>query len=121
MRRALAVDDEAVSRIVLARMLETIGFQPSQASDVPTALELIQSSPFELVVADYLMPSGTGLELAEAAIESGAAFILLTGFASDTTIDDPRVGLVHAHLTKPASSHELAEAVTQAIGLPHGQ
>jgi len=114
MPRALAVDDEIVSLIVLARMLETIGFEVTQADDVPIALNALAADTFDLVVADYQMPSGTGLDLAKSATDAGSIFVLLTGFATDTNIDDPRLQLVDTHLTKPVASQELAAAVAKA-------
>lgn len=109
MLRALAVDDETVSRIVLVRMLGSLGFDVVEAaSDVPEASASIVASAFDLVVSDYLMPSGTGLDLVEM---TECPFILLTGFGDEGNLDDARAELVDAHLTKPVSSTELAEAV----------
>lgn len=108
---ALAVDDETVSRIVLARMLDALGFEVVQASDVPEAAAVIDSTSFDLVVSDYLMPSGTGLDLVEGAKRAGSPFILLTGFGAKENLDDRRAKLVDAYLTKPVASSDLASAV----------
>ena len=108
--RALAVDDETVSRLVVSRMLTNLGIEVTEADDVPAATEILRTGSFDLVVSDYNMPSGTGLELARQAKARGIPFILLTGFSYEDDFEsDPH--LVPVHLTKPVSSADLALAV----------
>lgn len=118
MARVLAVDDEIVSQIVLVRMLEALGLEVVGAADVPEAAERIASMPFDLIVSDYLMPSGTGLDLAAQAEASGIPFILLTGFGQEGDLVDERAALVDLHLTKPVSSAQLAAAVSTFVPAP---
>lgn len=110
---ALAVDDEIVARIVLTRMLTSLGFEVIEADDVPAAREQLASHHFDLVVSDYQMPSGTGLDLLADLQDhlAPAPFVLLTGVGGEDNLDDDRVGSVDAHLVKPVSSAELAQVV----------
>ncbi len=116
MPRVLAADDEAVSRIVLARMLSGLGFDVTEAADVPEAAELLTAGDFDLIVTDYQMPSGTGLDLVEAAKAADIPFILLTGIGGEGNLDDDRADLIDVHLTKPVSSSDLADAVNRVLG-----
>ena len=109
--KVLAIDDETVSRLVLCRMLRGLGLEVSEASDVPEALGMLQTAPFDLVVSDYLMPSGTGLRVAELAAAKSIPFILVTGFGHEMDLGDSLDRLVGAHLTKPVSSDDLRQAV----------
>ncbi|MGI9616648.1 MAG: Hpt domain-containing response regulator [Acidimicrobiales bacterium] len=118
MRHVLAVDDEAVSRLVLGRMLHGLGLVVTEATDVPEAIDLLRAGRFDLVVSDYQMPNGTGLELAEAAVAGGIPFILLTGIGGHGSFDDQRLRLVDAHLTKPASTRELGDVVGMVLRPP---
>lgn len=115
MRHVLAVDDEAVSRLLLVRMLGGLGLAVAEATDTPEAIESLAGASFELVVSDYQMPHGTGLDLAEAAKAAGVPFILLTGVGGHGNLDDDRLDLVDAHLTKPVSSTQLADAVRSVL------
>jgi len=117
-QRVLVVDDEVVSRIVLARVLEVAGFEITQADDVPIAREAIRRHDFDLVVADYLMPSGTGLDLLDETRKQGVPLILVTGFASTDAIADERVAFVDGHLTKPFDSDNLLNEIAQLLERP---
>ncbi len=116
MPRVLAADDEAVSRIVLVRMLSGLGFDVTEAADVPEAAEFLTAGDFDLIVTDYQMPSGTGLDLVEAARAANIPFILLTGIGGEGNLDDDRADLIDVHLTKPVSSSDLADAVNRVLG-----
>lgn len=58
--RALVVDDDVVSRLVLSRMLRRSDWVVDETEDVPEALAALAEHRFDLVVADYRLPSGTG-------------------------------------------------------------
>lgn len=116
MRHVLAVDDEAVSRLVLVRMLHGLELAVTEATDVPEAIDLLRAGGFDLVVSDYQMPNGTGLELAEAAADARIPFILLTGVGGHGSFEDERLQLIDAHLTKPVSTRELGDIVAMALG-----
>ncbi|MEM9614865.1 MAG: response regulator [Actinomycetota bacterium] len=116
--RVLAVDDETVSRLVVSRMLGGLGHQVTEAADAPEAIEALRATPFDLVVSDYKMPSGTGLDVAEEARRRRTPFILLTGFSYGGEFEQLDPGLVRVHLAKPVSSSELAAAVETCCGRP---
>jgi CheY-like chemotaxis protein/HPt (histidine-containing phosphotransfer) domain-containing protein len=97
-------------------MLEGLGLEVTEATDAPEAISLLGAEAFALVVSDYQMPNGTGLDLAEVARASATPFILLTGVGGNDSFDDDRLGLVAAHLTKPVSTGELADAVDRVLG-----
>ena len=64
MRRALVVDDSAVMRRVITKMLEDIGFTCEAAGDGAAALAmLLDDRGFDLVCSDLHMPVMNGIEL----------------------------------------------------------
>ena len=67
--RALVVDDSRATRMILRKILESIGFEVEQAEDGRVALELLQSwVPYDvpdLALVDWNMPEMNGLELIE--------------------------------------------------------
>lgn len=86
------------------------------AKSVAEALSFLADNRFDLIVSDYLMPSGTDLDLIESATETSTPFVLLTGVGGAGDLDDDRAAEVDAHLTKPVSSAGLAEVVHRLIG-----
>jgi CheY-like chemotaxis protein len=80
----LVVDDDTVSRLVLAHMLRRLGYAVVEADDLQPALELAGAGDFQLIVSDYAMPGGTGLQLlADLPPDKRPAFVLVTGIAPD--------------------------------------
>jgi CheY-like chemotaxis protein len=60
----LCVDDERVSLIVRARVLEKAGYEVIPANSAAEALHALQSRPVDLVLTDLVMPGMNGAELA---------------------------------------------------------
>jgi adenylate cyclase len=61
----LVVDDDAMNRVLLQRSLEREGHAVRVAPNGRTALELLRSEPFDVVLLDVLMPEMDGFELLE--------------------------------------------------------
>jgi|GEM_PF-222411 adenylate cyclase len=61
--RILVVDDNELNRKMLARFMEHMGHLSEFASDGHEALEKIQSTDFDLVLLDILMPRMNGIEV----------------------------------------------------------
>ncbi len=59
--RLLVVDDARFSRTMLVKGLEAAGFQCEAAADGYAAIEMLQSSHFDLLILDILMPDFDGL------------------------------------------------------------
>lgn len=106
----LVVDDDLVSRLVLARMLRRLGFEVVEADDLGPAIELAAGSPYAMVFSDYSMPGGTGLQLAESlrARASRRLFVLVTGIVDSAAREYEQLDTVDAYLTKPVSTRALS-------------
>jgi DNA-binding response OmpR family regulator len=63
LRTALVVDDDVSFRLVLRRMLETLGFTVHEAGDGATGLQLALEQLPWLILTDVRMPAMDGLEL----------------------------------------------------------
>jgi CheY-like chemotaxis protein len=61
--RILVVDDEPEIRRMVAEMLTRAGYEVAEASDGKLAIEALTKQPFDLVIADILMPEKDGLEV----------------------------------------------------------
>jgi two-component system response regulator HydG len=65
--RVLLVDDEHDFRNALAELLEANGYQVAICSSFREARSLLRSGSFDLVLAEFRLPHGDGIELLEEA------------------------------------------------------
>ena len=109
----LVVDDEEMTRDVLAQALRLMGYNPITAEDGLEAINMI-SKP-DLVITDIHMPNMNGLELLQAAktYDPDLPVILITGFDADearTSADDFEAS---ALITKPFRLSQLSELMNK--------
>ncbi len=62
LRSILVVDDEAVNREMLSRLLQRAGYSAEAVSGAASALNLIASRTFDLVLLDVVMPQMDGFQ-----------------------------------------------------------
>lgn len=114
--RVLVVDDEPTVREVVAGYLRRDGHQVSEAADGPTALRLLDSEPFDLVVLDMMLPGVNGLDILRRIRASGdMPVIVLTARAEES---DRVAGLelgADDYVVKPFSPRELAARVNGVL------
>jgi CheY-like chemotaxis protein len=114
-RCALVVDDDTVSRLVLAHMLRRAGWEVEEADDVAPARELLAQRHFTVVFSDFSMPGGTGMDLMASLGTPRPLFVLVTGIVQHS---EPTVDPAHradAHLTKPISTRELQRCLSAIL------
>lgn len=97
MHTVVIVDDEPITRMDLADMLQEIGFSVAgQAADGFDAIELCRALHPDVVLMDVRMPVFDGLTATETILEEDLAgcVILLTAFSDGTSLTGPaRPGL----------------------------
>ncbi len=112
MGSVLIVEDDADFRQALAQTLDDAGFLVESADSVGASLDVLRAIHFDVVLTDYRLPDGTGLEiLAHAAAErllerTGA--VLCT--SDRQVVAPPGVTLLH----KPVDSDALLLAVSSS-------
>ncbi|RTE85542.1 phosphate regulon transcriptional regulator PhoB [Aliidiomarina sp. B3213] len=62
--RILIVEDEAPIREMLAFVMEQHGYQPVEASDYNVALERLVEPYPDMILLDWMLPGGSGVQLA---------------------------------------------------------
>lgn len=113
----LCVDDEANILAALNRVLRAAGYYVLTALDGPSALQVMQEQPIDIIVSDMRMPGMDGAALLERAQQRwpGVARLLLTGQADmAATVAAINRGRVLRFLHKPWDEHELLGAVAEA-------
>lgn len=83
-RRALVVEDELLLRQHVVRLLERRGFEVDHTSEEASALRMLASQHYAVVVTDLLLPHGSGLEVVKHACERAEPpmVIVMTGYLS---------------------------------------
>ena len=110
----LVVDDDPITRDVLAQYLLADGHHVVMASDGAEAMACAARQLMELVILDHAMPGMTGLQLATSLKElySDLPILMVTGFAVSQVLSKGELpkGVDHI-IEKPVSQSALSEAV----------
>ena len=113
--RILVVEDEAVTRDLLATLLRK-EYAVTAVADAASALSQMKQGGFELLVLDLNLPDGDGLTLArELGPRPGPAVIIVTARSDDV---DRIIGLelgADDYITKPFNPRELLARVKAVL------
>lgn len=84
MARILIIDDEPNMRRILSLILREEKHEVSEAAGVKSALEMLASARFDLVITDKKMPDGDGFEILSFVRENEPSLpvVMLTAFAT---------------------------------------
>ncbi len=115
--QVLVVDDDESVRYSLCALLEDEGYNVYTAASGEAAVQLLQSAPFQAVLADIWMPGMSGLDLLAIAhtVNPDLPVILMTGNASlDSSIEAVNRG-ASGYLLKPYSPEAVIAALSNGI------
>ncbi len=115
--RILVVDDELSMREFMSILLEREGCLVEEAPDVSSALKLLETSEFDLVISDVQMPGQSGVELLEHIKQNrpDTAVLLITAFSTpEQAVQAMKLGAID-YLSKPFKVEELKLLVKNAI------
>lgn len=127
--KILILDDMQMMRSIIRKMLKDLGFTDvSDADNGESGLEIIKSAatrgaPFQLIIADWMMPKMTGIDLLRAvrAIASfkNVPFIMVTAESEKGLIVMAVQAGVTQYITKPFNASTLAEKLKQTYEITH--
>lgn len=115
--RVLVVDDEAVIRDGLKRILEGELFTVEVCSSGYSALEALQKRSFDLIITDLKMPGMSGIDVLKSVrtLQPHIPVLLITGYASvDTAVEAMKNG-AYDYISKPFVPDLLLEKVRCAL------
>jgi CheY-like chemotaxis protein len=123
--RILIVDDEESVLRILQNSLrkEKDKYDVFTATDGFTALQLMQQTPFDLVVTDYRMPDMDGLELMNAiyADYPETRVILVTAYGSDALQEEAAQLNAYRYLLKPLDINTFRSVVRESLMVDESQ
>lgn len=117
----LVVDDEAVPRNAITRMLQELGYHARSCSGGPAALGFIGTHPGEtrLLLADLGMPGMDGGELAERALDLDPSLVVVLMASPDAELRELLYGYRDLPLLwKPLALPELARKIHDLVSAP---
>lgn len=118
-RTVLVADDDAMTRQVLATVLDLEEFEVVLAEDGEQALALLAEQLPDAVVLDQMMPGLSGMEvlarLRADEVTADLPVILLTAAQRSSLPGDPVEQGAHAHLEKPFSPLHLIEVLESVM------
>ncbi len=121
--RVLFVDDEPDLAAVGERVLTKLGYRVTALTDSREALARFTAGPhdFQLLITDLTMPGLTGPELAREVhlLNPGLPIVLCTGFSHQDGLRNLAEFGIMRLLAKPLLTHELAQAVREALAAAH--
>lgn len=113
----LVVDDEAVVRDGLQRILDAERFMVVTCMSGHKAIELLQEKEYDLIITDLKMPGMNGIEVLKAVktLQPEVPVIMITGYATvDTAVDAMKNGAVD-YIAKPFTPDQINEKVERAL------
>ena len=113
----LTVDDQALVRLALSRIVENKGFQCLQAENYDQAMEQLNGKAVDLVLCDVLMPGRSGLDLvAELADRIPEVAIVMVSSADDTELAMECLEKgAYGYVLKPFKAREILIQVNSAL------
>lgn len=120
MARILLADDDAATRDLVKRALESDGHSVEVTQDGSEALDKMKEDGlrFDLLVSDVEMPALDGVSLAEQAfpLQPGLRVLLMSGFPDQldraSNMSGPHVGI----LSKPFTLEQVRDSVRKLMG-----
>jgi two-component system phosphate regulon response regulator PhoB len=118
-QKVLVVDDEPVIRELIRLALESAGFQVSEAGHAEEARKVLQQTPPDLLLLDWMLPGRSGLELARELKRNSATrsmpIIMLTAKGEERDkVEALDVG-ADDYITKPFSPRELTARIRAVL------
>jgi len=105
----LVVDDEAMIRNLLEKILAREGYKILMAKDGQEALDIISSKKVDIVISDMKMPRMNGLDLLKIIKKERPEIgvVIMTGYGDTYTVKDALLLGADEYITKPFKSYEM--------------
>lgn len=116
MEHLLLIEDDLTYSKIIRRFLEKNGYLVSYTSKLKEGITLIQKEKIDLVITDYRLPDGTGMEVLEyvVATKSRIPVILITNYSDiRTAVRAIKIGAFE-YITKPINPDELLLSIKEA-------
>ena len=115
----LVIDDEPTVRMLVAEVLDDLGYTAIEAADGPAGLRVLQSDArIDLLITDVGLPGGlNGRQVADAArvARPGLKVLFMTGFAENAVLNHGHLDPGMHVLTKPFPMEVMARRIRELL------
>jgi len=113
----LIVEEETEARLTLCRLLGDAGYKVIGLEKRSDALEMIQRSPFDVVIADITLPGVDAMEILELAkeVNPDTTVIIITSYASIARAVDTVSQGAYAYFVKPINPGEIKTVIANVL------
>lgn len=122
--RVAYIDDDPVVCVMVEQLLTSRGFVTSTFMDPKSALQAVESQPFDIVVTDHNMPDISGVELAHILRSKGVELpiVLSTGLISEELCTAAKQAGICEVFPKERAFEDLAALLIECLArrLPAG-
>lgn len=117
--RVLIIDDDRMSQMLLQRNLKQAGYETATASDGISGLELLRTSPFDLVLLDFVLPGMDGYDVLSEIVKDerlkSIPVVVVSGIDDDANASVLVEAGAADYLTKPVDSGLLRARVGRCV------
>src|SRR5690606_2147811 len=117
MKKILLLEDDLTYSKIIKKFLEKNQYSVTTATKLVDAYSLMERESPELIITDYRLPDGTGMEILEKIINSKkhTPVILITNYSDiRTAVKSMKMGAFE-YITKPVNPDELLSTVKDAF------
>lgn len=121
MKKILLLEDDLTYSKIIKKFLEKNQYSVTTATKLVDAYSLMERESPELIITDYRLPDGTGMEILEKIINSKkhTPVILITNYSDiRTAVKSMKMGAFE-YITKPVNPDELLATVNEAFNVKH--
>src|SRR3954471_19692963 len=115
-KRILLIEDEREVANMLTLALRSSDYEVEYAHTAEQARACLSSGRYDLVITDWRLPDGNGLDIADIAADNGTKTMIVSGYLIQMPAERAQR---HEVLMKPMRAHEVLDAVGRAIGPAH--
>lgn len=114
--RLLIVEDHEDTVEIMARLLQSAGYEVTAVRTVAGALAAAAAAPFDLVISDIGLPDASGLDLMRQIRDRyGIPGIALSGYGMEEDLSRSRDAGFLDHIVKPISLENLEAAIHRVV------
>jgi len=116
-RKILIVDDDANMIDFMTEALKALGYKVEARHDSTSALEAFKKYKFDLVISDFMLPDGTGLELLKSIkkLKPMMQVVIATGYPLAYPPAMARADGVDGYLAKPFRINQLEQVIVTLL------
>ncbi len=118
MANVLLVEDDTTFSLILENFLQKKGHQVDCKHDAKSSIKALEQKKYDLLLLDYRLPDGNGLEVMAAARENDqhSPAVIMTSFNDVRTAVRAMRSGAFDYITKPVNPDELQMILDEALG-----